>query len=400
MTDARLDIRKTVTVVVCDLVGSTPLAERLDPETFAGIVASFHDLVQTVLQRHGGAVQQYPGDAVLAAFGVPTLHEDDALRAVTAAVELRSEFARLNEELDRAWGERLETRIGVSTGEAALDQRAIVLGDTANVAARLQQVAGAGEILIGQRTRDLVHRSATLEQVPGLLLKGKRLPVAAWRVLGVDPGSRDRGRRLDTPMVGRELELDTLHLAYRRSVAERRCHLVTVLGEAGVGKTRLVNELESRIGAEATILRGRCPYYGENVDYWPFLEVVRQAAGIRPDDSADTAMERLSSLTVGERMVTARLAQMLGLRMGTGSPEMASWALGHLIQLLAASQPAAADGHRRDGRGVGRPADGRPRRGRADPARRLRQAAADGRQGYRRHGGDPAGAGPAGPGPR
>jgi class 3 adenylate cyclase/tetratricopeptide (TPR) repeat protein len=328
-----------VSILVCDLVGSTLMADRQDPETFGRIVRSFRDTVHKSVQRHGGTLQQQPGDAVVAVFGIPELHEDDALRAVTAAAEFRAALVSLNDRLERSLAVRLEVRIGIDTGEVAVDDSAIALGDAVNVAARLQQAAAAGEILVGERTRQHVHRVATLEQVPRLLLKGKDMPVAAWRLLAVDPDPRDRGRRLDVPLVGRMHDLEALHSLYRRAVQERSCHVVIVLGEAGVGKTRLVNEFESQLSADATVLKGRCKEYGENLDYWPFLQVVREAAGIRFGDPPGVALGRLASLAQGDEVVAVRLAQMLGLREGTSSLETASWALGRLIGMLAASQP-------------------------------------------------------------
>jgi class 3 adenylate cyclase/tetratricopeptide (TPR) repeat protein len=331
--------RKTATVIVCDLVGSTPLAARLDPETFRRVVSRFFAEARQALERHEGTVQERRGDAVVAAFGIPILNEDDALRAILAAADLRLALPRLNAELEQEWGVRLEMRIGINTGEVAVEEGGLVLGDTANVAARLQQAAAPGEILIGEQTRQLVRRVTTLEQVPEVLLKGKELPVGAWRLLAVDPDPREHARRLDVPMVGRELELELLQLTYRRARMDRSGHLVVVLGEAGVGKTRLINEFESQISVEAIVLKGRCPQYGQNIDYWPLLQVVRQAAGIRGDDPADVAMARLSSLAQGDETVAGRLAQMLDLERATGSPETASWALSRLIELLAQSQP-------------------------------------------------------------
>src|SRR6266516_1809586 len=333
------DARKIVTVVFCDLVDSTHLGERLDPEAFGPILEDFYDLAQKAFRRHEGTVQDYKGDAVLAAFGVPTMHEDDALRAVIAAAELRIELVALNDALYRDRGMRLAVRMGVNTGEVAVNERSIVVGDAVNVAARLQQVAGADEVLVGQRTRDLVRRVTKLEQLPGLALKGKQLPVPAWRLLGVDPDARDQGRSFDTPIVGRDHDLAMLQKTYERTVADQSCHLVTVLGEAGVGKTRLVNEFARQLDDEAIILKGWCPRYGENVDYWPLLQGIRQAAGIQATDDVDVAMARLSSLTPGDDRLTMRLAQMLGLREGTGSAETVSWALGRLIGMMATSRP-------------------------------------------------------------
>jgi class 3 adenylate cyclase/tetratricopeptide (TPR) repeat protein len=331
--------RKTATVIVCDLVGSTPLAARLDPETFRRVINRFFAEARQAFERHEGTVQEHRGDAVVAAFGVPILNEDDALRAILAVADLRLALPNLNAELQQDFNVRLEMRIGINTGEVAVEDEWLVLGDAVNVAARLQQAAAPGEILIGEQTRQLVRRVTTLERVPGALLKGKEAPVAAWRLLAVDPDPREHARRLDVPMVGRELELELLQLTYRRARMERSGHLVVVLGEAGVGKTRLVNEFESQISVEAIVLKGRCPQYGQNIDYWPLLQVVRQAAGIRGDDPTEVAMARLSSLAQGDETVAGRLAQMLDLERATGSPETASWALSRLFELLAQSQP-------------------------------------------------------------
>jgi class 3 adenylate cyclase/tetratricopeptide (TPR) repeat protein len=333
------ETRKVATILVCDLVGSTPLAEGLDPETYRWVVTSFYDQVRAVVERHDGTAQQHPGDAVVAVFGVPVLHEDDAVRAVAAASELPAALMGLNDKLVQTCGIRVQVRVGINTGEVALDERALVLGDAVNVAGRLQQVAGTGEILIGERTRELVHRVAKLHPVPGLLLKGKRSSVAAWRLLAVDADPRDRGRRLDVPLVGREEKLEELHRSYSDAVAKRSWQLKVVLGEAGVGKTRLVNEFEARVAAEATVLKGRCLQSGENFDYWPLLQVIRTAAGVRTDDPQEIAFGRLASLVRGEQTTAVRLAQMLGLHEGAGSPEMVSWAVGRLVSLLANSQP-------------------------------------------------------------
>jgi class 3 adenylate cyclase len=165
--------RKTATVIVCDLVGSTPLAARLDPETFRRVVSRFFTEARQALERHEGTVQEHRGDAVVAAFGIPILNEDDALRAILAAADLRLALPRLNAELQQAWDVRLEMRIGINTGEVAVEEGGLVLGDTANVAARLQQAASPGEILIGEQTRQLVRRVTTLERVPGALLKAR-----------------------------------------------------------------------------------------------------------------------------------------------------------------------------------------------------------------------------------
>lgn len=273
------EMRKVVTVVFCDLVRSTPLSERLDPETFGGIVNQYHEIADALLREHGGSVQKF-GDAVVAFFGVPTLHEDDALRAVTAAIKLGPAISELNEQLERL-DVRLGLRIGVNTGEVLVrespDGQPQVLGEAVNVAARLEQTAEPREILIGDQTYQLVRDVVIAEPLDALSLRGKTAPVDAWRLLAVDAEVRDHTRRTNAPLVGRLPDLALLEAAFERVVAERRCHLVTVLGEAGVGKTRLVNEFTSRLGDRATVRKGRCRSYGEGITYWPVARMIRQS---------------------------------------------------------------------------------------------------------------------------
>ena len=210
--------RRTVTVVFTDVTGSTGLGENLDPEAVRQVMARYFETAGAVLERHGGTVEKFIGDAVMAVFGVPRLHEDDALRAVRAAVEMRERLALLNDELERSWGVRLGTRTGVNTGEVVAGDhaggQALVTGDAVNVAARLEQLANTGEILIGEATRRLTADAVAVEPVEPLEARGKSQPVVAWRLLGV-PGTDAYRRRLDTPLVGRRDELAQLRARLR-----------------------------------------------------------------------------------------------------------------------------------------------------------------------------------------
>jgi class 3 adenylate cyclase/tetratricopeptide (TPR) repeat protein len=267
------EVRKTVTVVFADVVGSTALGERVDPEAVRATMRRYFEELRTILERHGGTVEKFIGDAVMAVFGVPQAHEDDALRAVRAAAEMR----------DAIGGMELEARIGVNTGEVvAGEAETLVTGDAVNVAARLEHSAAPGEVLIGADTLQLVRDAARTEPVE-LSLKGKSGSVEAYRLLAVDPEAPATARRLDSPLVGRRRELERLRQDFEHAAAERSCHLVTLLGPAGVGKSRLVAELVDEVGDRARIVRGRCLHYGEGITYWPLVEILL-ALGADPED--------------------------------------------------------------------------------------------------------------------
>jgi class 3 adenylate cyclase/tetratricopeptide (TPR) repeat protein len=271
--------RKTVTVLFCDLTGSTALGETLDPERLRTLLARYFDRMKAIVERHGGSVEKFIGDAVMAVFGVPALHEDDALRAVRAAAEMRDALPDLG----------LEGRIGVMTGEVVTGtEERLATGDAVNVAARLEQAAQPGEVLIGQPTLALVRDAADVEPMKPLELKGKSEPVPAYRLVGVhEVPERKRGERF----VGRARELAMLREAWDRVRAEERCELVTVVGDAGVGKSRLTAEALAPI--EATVLRGRCPPYGEGITYWPIVEVLKQLHVSPPEGAAAEAVGSL-----------------------------------------------------------------------------------------------------------
>jgi class 3 adenylate cyclase/tetratricopeptide (TPR) repeat protein len=259
------EVRKIVTVLFCDVVGSTALGERVDPEPLRRLMGSYYEEMRTIVERHGGTVEKFIGDAVMAVFGVPRAHEDDALRAVRAAAEMQAAAAPLE----------LQIRIGVNTGEVVTGEgETLVTGDAVNVAARLEQAASPGETLIGGETLRLVRDAVETAPTDALELKGKAEPIQAHRVLAVDPDAPSFARRLDRPMVGRQRELERLLGDFEQSVKDRSCHMFTLLGQAGVGKSRLVRAFVAAVGDHARVLRGRCLHYGDGITYWPVVEVL------------------------------------------------------------------------------------------------------------------------------
>ena len=269
--------RKIVTVLFCDVTGSTTLGESLDPEALRALLGRYFDRMKAIVERHGGTVEKFVGDAVMAVFGVPVAHEDDAVRAVRAAAEMREALPELG----------VEARIGVNTGEVVTGtEERLVTGDAVNVAARLEQAAQPGEILLGAMTLALARDALEVEDLDPLAMKGKAQRVAAYRLVRIREATP---RRHEMRFVGRARELGLLREVWERALAERRCELVTVVADAGVGKSRLVEEALAQI--EAAVVRGRCLPYGEGISYWPVIEVVRQLA-VRPSDEAATAAVR------------------------------------------------------------------------------------------------------------
>ena len=256
----------------------------------------------------------------MAVFGVPTIHEDDALRAVRAASQMREILATLNAELERDFGARLQVRIGINTGEVVAGDpsagEAFVTGDTVNVAARFEQTAEPGEIVFGEETHRLVRDAVQVERVEPLELKGKTDRVPAFRLLDVTPGAPAFARRLDSPLVGREKELGRLRRGFDEAVAERACRMVTVMGDAGLGKSRLVTELVARIGDQARVLWARCLPYGEGITFWPVAELVKEAAAIDETDAPDAARSKLRALVADAQdgtEVAERVSDAIGL---------------------------------------------------------------------------------------
>ena len=272
-------VRKTVTIVFCDVTGSTALGERLDPEALRRTMGRYFEEIRTVIERHGGLVEKFIGDAVMAVFGIPTAHEDDAVRAVRAVAEIREQLEALGEQLAVA----LSFRTGVNTGEVVAGEgETLVTGDAVNVAARLEQAATPGEILIGAETYGLVRNAVTVEAVEALELKGKREPVAAYRLVAVDPLATRSARHLDVPIVGRVREQGRLLADFEDVDSGRSCHLFTLLGPAGVGKSRLVHQFLSDVAGRAEVWSSRCLHYGDDITYWPLVEMLIPM-GVDPD---------------------------------------------------------------------------------------------------------------------
>jgi class 3 adenylate cyclase/tetratricopeptide (TPR) repeat protein len=271
--------RKVVTVLFCDVVGSTALGDSVDPEALQVLLARYFERMKAIVERHGGSVEKFIGDAVMAVFGVPAVHEDDALRACRAAAEMREAFPELG----------IEGRIGVNTGEVVTgpDER-LATGDAVNVAARLQQAAAPNKILIDAATLGLVRGAVETEAIDPLDLKGKATPVAAFRLVSVRE-TPERAR--ESRFVGRDRELSSIAEAWARVQAELRCELVTIVGEPGVGKSRLVAEALWSIHAKT--VRGRCLPYGEGITYWPAVEVVKQLDAVPSDPGAAAAIRSL-----------------------------------------------------------------------------------------------------------
>ena len=341
---AQHETRRTVTVVFCDVTGSTAMGERLDPESLRRVMSRYFDEMRAALERHGGTVEKFIGDAVMAVFGVPNVHEDDALRAVRAAGEMREALVALNKELERDHGVSLAARIGVNTGEVVAGDpqgQTLVTGDAVNVAARLEQAAEPGSVLLGGDTMRLVRDAVAAEPVEPLVMKGKSDPIPAFRLIEVTTGVAGVARRLDSPMVGRDRPLAQLRQAFDAAVADRSCQLFTVLGAPGVGKSRLVAEFLGAVQSEATVLRGRCLPYGEGITFFPVGEVVKEAAGL-DDFDAPEEIERKICAVLGDEergAACATLAQLFGAADHDSAAEETFWAVRRFLESVAQTGP-------------------------------------------------------------
>ena len=339
------EMRKTVTIVFSDLKDSTALGERIDTEALHEVKERYFSAMATEIARHGGKVEKYIGDAIMAVFGLPKAHEDDALRAVRAALGMHSALEKLNEGLRQRYGVALANRTGINTGEvvanddATADQK-LATGDAVNVAARLEQAAPVDQIYLGETTWRLVRDAVEVEAVEPLTLKGKSEPVPAYRLVAT-AGLDGSVRRIDTPLAGRDEELAMLMQAWQEACTGRAVRLVTVIGDAGVGKSRLVHEVIGRTGDSARVLRGRCLPYGDGITFWPLVEMIGVAAGIEADDTPDEATARVLALT-GDADVTARLASAIGLSTAAFPMHETYWAARRLLQGLAQRQPVVA----------------------------------------------------------
>ena len=328
-TAGAADVRKVVTVLFADVVEFTPLGESADPETLRRIMSRFFAEMQQVIEQHGGTVEKFIGDEIMAVFGVPVVHEDDALRAARAAGEMLHRLDTLNEELERTWGARLQIRIGLNTGEVVAGDASrghgFVTGDAVNVAKRLEQAASAGQILMGKTTYPLVKHAVGASPLQSFRVKGKSEAVARWQIDTVDS---DRGQARTpsrTPLVGRDADLSVLRAAAARAIDERRAQLVTVVGPPGIGKSRLATELCTVLEDEATTVVGRCLAYGEAVTFWPLTEILRQVRTLPTGAGASAELaDQLQTLLAGGRDAPS---------------EEILWATRRLFETLAQERP-------------------------------------------------------------
>jgi class 3 adenylate cyclase/tetratricopeptide (TPR) repeat protein len=325
------ELRKVVTAVFCDLVGSTTLGETHDLEVLRPVLDRYFTEMRSAVERHGGRVEKFIGDAVVAIFGLPVAHEDDGLRAVRAAVEMQQRLDKLHETSPIP----LAARIGVTTGELLVRGDHTLIGDVMNTASRLQSAAEPGEVLIGEPTWRLVRTHVVADAVEPLHAKGKAEPVPAWRLVTVRPMEAWSA----TPFVGRDRHMRLLENALEDAIDARAGVLVTVLAPPGVGKSRLAAAFASEVQERATVLVGQTPSYGEGVTFAPLVELLSQAVGRPSGDAEDVAAalrERMVDQPDGAS-VADRLAQFLGVGEALGADT--SWAVRRLLEVLASERP-------------------------------------------------------------
>jgi class 3 adenylate cyclase len=328
MAPAAAEERKVVTVLFADVTGSTELGEQLDPEHLREVMASYFAAMREEIEAEGGTVEKFIGDAVVAAFGVPAAHEDDPSRAVRAAIRMRERLREVNRELTATHGVSLEVRIGINTGEvlASVDAapgEPMVTGDTVNVAARLQGEAPPGGVLVSERTARAA-RGFRFRDAGRRGLKGKATPVPVLSLVDDDEATWERGvPGLRAPLVGRDAELALLGSLFSRTIADGKPNLVTIYGDAGVGKSRLTTEFS--LGAEvegASVIRGRCLPYGDGITYWPLAEILKTHAGVLDSDPPELALEKIQK--AGRELLTAEVAD---------DPRRATAALAYTVSL-------------------------------------------------------------------
>jgi DNA-binding SARP family transcriptional activator len=338
--DTVREARRTVTALVCRLTAARS-GERLDPETQRAALGSAVEAAREVIAAHGGNVGQVIGGRIAAMFGIPQVHEDDPVRAVRAADELRSS----SRVWDQPEGIRIEFRAAVATGEVLVrdigDERSLLSVDPIEEADRLTQAARPGEVLLTPTTGRLARHAVEAAPVEIVLL-GDGGPASSALRLGDVSDDVERGRRLSSPLVGRAAELAVLRLAFGRVTREAASSLVTVLGPAGVGKSRLAAEFLSSVGPDATILVGRCLPYGRDITFWPVAEMVRSAAGISLGEPAQVAAAKLTALLEGEPeadYIVEQILVILGLVDAFAPAEEVSWAVLRFLTARARTSP-------------------------------------------------------------
>jgi class 3 adenylate cyclase/tetratricopeptide (TPR) repeat protein len=324
-----------VTVLFCDVVSFTRLGESADAELVRHVMSAYFDAMREVVERHGGVVEKFIGDEVMAVFGVPTVHEDDALRAVRAATEMRTRLAALNAELEPELGVRLDARFGVNTGTVVASDPAsgstFITGDAVNLAKRLEQAAGPGEILVGTATYPLVKDAVTVGPRETFRVKGKRQEVMRWRLEEVDAQAAGVRRRFDAPLVGRHPDLARMRAAFDRAASSGRCQLLTMTGAAGVGKSRLARELLDGLAGEATRLTGQCLPYGDGITFWPLAQIVDQAG-------AEAGLVEVLAEEADGDLVAELVKAAIGRTDATGGEEM-FWAVRRYLEAIARRRP-------------------------------------------------------------
>ncbi len=329
------EARKTVTGVFVGLAISSPRGEDLDPEALRRVTRRAFREVESAVEHHGGSVETVADDAVIAVFGLPVAHEDDALRGVRAAAEARDALSSLAAELTAGWPLRLDIRIGISTGEVVTggdgERRSWATGAPLTSSSRLGHVAAPGEILVDEATRRLVRDAVVTEPADD-----------AWRLVELAETAPGLRRRLVSPMIGRERERRRLHDAFDQAVGDRSCQLFTVLGVAGVGKSRLVRELVGELAGQALVARGRCLPYGEGITFWPLLEAVKGAVELEDGDSPEESCAKLARALEGEQggeLAAQQVAELIGIAEGGGGAEDGFTAVRMLFETLAGGHP-------------------------------------------------------------
>ena len=336
------EARKIVTIISFDMVDSSREATRRDLESNERVMAGYRDVLGEVIERHQGTMGSWQGDGVMAVFGIPVLYEDHALRAVRAAADLHERLVLPDGEGPTSG---LKVRTGIHTGEVLVGPNVTpgqLGGRTPNLADALQEAAAPNQTLLSEATWQLVHNAIESERIGPLELKGEDTPLPAYRLISVHSDAHPRYASPNVPMVGRVSEQTLLLEVYERTVAQGTCHLVTVFGQGGVGKSRLVEEFRDQVKDRATVLTGHCLPYGESITFWPMVQLVRRAADADPTDPPKTVRAKLEAL-VGDEPDHARiisyLAQMLGIGPGAGPPSEIFGALRRLLEILAGKRP-------------------------------------------------------------
>jgi DNA-binding SARP family transcriptional activator len=326
------EVRKTVTVLAAVVSASSGRGARLDPEALRRVSRRGFAEINAAAEAHGGSIETTTGNVAMAIFGVPGVHEDDALRALRAAQEARGRVTAIAPELEAHWGARLELRMGVSTGEVVVGGDQLQpAGEPLSVAYRLAQAAGAGEIAFDEETNRFARDVLVVEQSDNALL-----------LVDVRRAPAGHVGRFDAPMIGRERERRRLHDVFEVAVGDRSCQLFTVLGPAGVGKSRLVQEFVTELAGKAHVARGRCLPYGEGITYWPLLEAVKEAVGLGDADSSDEARSRLVRVLAGDagaELIAHHVAGIIGLEEAGAGPEEGFAAVRAFFENLAHARP-------------------------------------------------------------